>query len=77
MGNGGFARSSTVAQLMPARRILDRNCQFVARPGRGRFAMATMNVSLPEAKRDWVEAQTRAGRYSSAKDHVRDLIWRG
>ena len=38
--------------------------------------MATMNVSLPEPMRDWVEAQTRAGRYSSASDYVRDLIRR-
>ena len=38
--------------------------------------MATMNVSLPEPMRDWVEAQARAGRYSSASDYVRDLIRR-
>jgi antitoxin ParD1/3/4 len=38
--------------------------------------MATMNVSLPEPMRDWVEKQTRAGRYSSASDYVRDLIRR-
>ncbi|RBP15546.1 antitoxin ParD1/3/4 [Roseiarcus fermentans] len=38
--------------------------------------MATMNVSLPDPMRDWVEAQTRAGRYSSASDYVRDLIRR-
>jgi antitoxin ParD1/3/4 len=38
--------------------------------------MATMNVSLPDPMRDWVEAQARAGRYSSASDYVRDLIRR-
>jgi len=38
--------------------------------------MATMNVSLPDPMRDWVEAQTRTGRYSSASDYVRDLIRR-
>ncbi|QIG79456.1 type II toxin-antitoxin system ParD family antitoxin [Stakelama tenebrarum] len=36
--------------------------------------MATMNVSLPEAMKDWVDGQMQAGRYSSASDYVRDLI---
>ncbi|RCW78037.1 type II toxin-antitoxin system ParD family antitoxin [Phyllobacterium bourgognense] len=38
--------------------------------------MATMNVSLPDAMKDWVEAQARTGRYSNASDYVRDLIRR-
>lgn len=38
--------------------------------------MATMNVSLPDAMKHWVEAQTRGGRYSNASDYVRDLIRR-
>lgn len=38
--------------------------------------MATMNVSLPNAMKDWVEGQTRTGRYSNASDYVRDLIRR-
>ena len=36
--------------------------------------MATMNVSLPDQMKDWVEAQTTDGRYSNASDYVRDLI---
>ncbi len=36
--------------------------------------MATMNVSLPDPMKVWVEAQTRTGRYSNASDYVRDLI---
>lgn len=36
--------------------------------------MATMNVSLPDAMRDWVEQQTKSGRYANASDYVRDLI---
>lgn len=36
--------------------------------------MATMNVSLPEPMKDWVEAQSRTGRYANARDYVRDLI---
>lgn len=38
--------------------------------------MATMNVSLPETMKAWVEAQTRSGRYSNASDYVRDLVRR-
>lgn len=38
--------------------------------------MATMNVSLPDPMKDWVEAQARTGRYSNASDYVRNLIRR-
>jgi len=38
--------------------------------------MATMNVSLPERMKDWVEARAATGRYSNASDYVRDLIRR-
>lgn len=38
--------------------------------------MATMNISLPGPMKDWVEAQTRTGRYSNSSDYVRDLIRR-
>ncbi len=36
--------------------------------------MATMNVSLPDAMKDWVEGRAETGRYSNASDYVRDLI---
>ncbi|NBB14619.1 type II toxin-antitoxin system ParD family antitoxin [Caulobacter sp. SLTY] len=36
--------------------------------------MATMNVSLPDAMKDWVERQSADGRYSNSSDYVRDLI---
>jgi antitoxin ParD1/3/4 len=38
--------------------------------------MATMNVSLPDQMKFWVEAQAHTGRYSNASDYVRDLIRR-
>jgi antitoxin ParD1/3/4 len=38
--------------------------------------MATMNVSLPDPMKEWVEAQAATGRYSNASDYVRDLIRR-
>ncbi|TIT69611.1 MAG: type II toxin-antitoxin system ParD family antitoxin, partial [Mesorhizobium sp.] len=36
--------------------------------------MATMNISLPDPMKAWVEAQTETGRYANASDYVRDLI---
>lgn len=38
--------------------------------------MATMNVSLPQKMKDWVEAQTAEGKYANASDYVRDLVRR-
>lgn len=38
--------------------------------------MATMNISLPDPMKEWVEAQARTGRYSNASDYVHDLIRR-
>ena len=36
--------------------------------------MATMNVSLPDPMKDWVEEQIRGGTYANASDYIRDLI---
>lgn len=36
--------------------------------------MATMNVSLPDAMKAWVESQTEGGQYGNASDYIRDLI---
>jgi len=38
--------------------------------------MATMNISLPDGMKSWVENNTRSGRYSNSSDYVRDLIRR-
>ncbi|WP_443750071.1 type II toxin-antitoxin system ParD family antitoxin [Asticcacaulis solisilvae] len=38
--------------------------------------MATMNISLPDQMKDWVERQAEGGRYSNSSDYVRDLIRR-
>ncbi len=38
--------------------------------------MATMNISLPNPMRDWVDQQVQGGRYSNNSDYVRDLIRR-
>ena len=38
--------------------------------------MATMNISLPDTMKQWVEQQSCSGRYSNSSDYVRDLIRR-
>jgi antitoxin ParD1/3/4 len=36
--------------------------------------MQTMNISLPEPLRDFVETQIASGRYSSVSEYIRALI---
>lgn len=38
--------------------------------------MSTMNVSLPEQMKSWVERQAASGRFANSSDYVRDLIRR-
>ncbi len=38
--------------------------------------MATMNVSLPDLMKEWVEEQIKTGHFSNVSDYVRDLIRR-
>nr|WP_316629050.1 type II toxin-antitoxin system ParD family antitoxin [uncultured Brevundimonas sp.] len=41
-----------------------------------RPTMATMNISLPDPMKAWVEEQAKSGRYANTSDVVRDLIRR-
>ncbi len=36
--------------------------------------MATMNISLPDALKEWAESRVAQGRFSNVSDYVRDLI---
>jgi antitoxin ParD1/3/4 len=36
--------------------------------------MQTMNISLPDPLKDFVESQITSGRYSSVSEYVRELI---
>jgi len=38
--------------------------------------MPSMNISLPEPLREWVEAQIKGGRYGNASEYLRELIRR-
>jgi len=36
--------------------------------------MATMNISLPDQMKEWIEQQVATGRYANVSEFVRDLI---
>ena len=36
--------------------------------------MATLNISMLKAMREWIDAQIEAGEYANASDYIRDLI---
>lgn len=36
--------------------------------------MATMNISLPDKMKKWIEAQIEDGRYANVSDYMRDLV---
>lgn len=38
--------------------------------------MATMNISLPDQMKEWVDTQVANGRYANASDAIRDFIRR-
>ena len=58
------------------KRSIDNLCQFGGNAAIKECDMATMNISLPDAMKQWVEDQTAGGRYANSSDVVRDLIRR-
>jgi antitoxin ParD1/3/4 len=56
--------------------VVDKYWQSLPSLSQEVLAMATMNVSLPDAMKYWVEQQAQSGRYSNVSDYVRDLIRR-
>ncbi len=38
--------------------------------------MTTMNVSLPDQMKDWIETRIDAGHYHNVSEYIRDLIRR-
>ena len=36
--------------------------------------MATMNISLPDEMKQFVESQVATGRYANSSDYIRDII---
>jgi len=38
--------------------------------------MTSLNISLPEPLREWIDAQVKRGRYGNASEYLRELIRR-
>jgi antitoxin ParD1/3/4 len=36
--------------------------------------VATLNISIPDSMREWIDAQVQAGGYANASDYIRDLV---
>ena len=36
--------------------------------------MATLNISIPDNMRQWINSQAEGGKYTSASDYLRDLV---
>lgn len=36
--------------------------------------MATLNISIPDNMKQWINTQIKSGKYSSASDYMRDLV---
>jgi len=36
--------------------------------------MATLKISIPDSMKEWINAQIKSGKYSSASDYMRDLV---
>lgn len=62
----GFARWTTIPHLWQSMSISARTLR--------ESMMATLNVSMPDAMREWVDAQVESGEYANASDYIRDLI---
>lgn len=38
------------------------------------FSVATLNISIPDSMREWIDAQVEAGHYANVSDYIRDLV---
>ena len=38
--------------------------------------MPNVQISVPDLMKDWIDGQTRTGRYEDAGDYIRDLVRR-
>jgi antitoxin ParD1/3/4 len=36
--------------------------------------MATLNISMPDSMRQWIDSQVEGGEYANASDYLRDLV---
>src|SRR5689334_10009913 len=55
---------------------VDIDCHWPDSIARELNHMTSLNISLPEPLREWIEAQIKRGRYGNASEYLRDLIRR-
>ena len=55
---------------------IDIDCHSLDIVAREVNRMTSLNISLPEPLREWIEAQIKRGRYGNASEYLRDLIRR-
>jgi antitoxin ParD1/3/4 len=49
-------------------------CHIIVTTNHTDEIMATLNISITEDMREWVDRQVSSGRYANASDYMRDLI---
>jgi antitoxin ParD1/3/4 len=54
--------------------VLASSCHLAYRERKGENAMQSMNISLPDPLKQFVDAEIAKGRYSSASEYIRELI---
>jgi antitoxin ParD1/3/4 len=55
---------------------IDISCHSIDILAQEEHRMASLNISLPEPLREWIDAQITGGRYGNASEYLRDLIRR-
>ena len=72
---GGFvvARSRLGAQIACLRASMAQSAAFLPYSDKV-LSMATLNISIPDSMREWIDAQVAAGGYANASDYIRDLV---
>lgn len=71
--HGRSWRCLIAPRTAPASARLSRACQILPKPP-SMNAMGTMNVSLPDALKDFVDKQVRQRGYGTSSEYVRELI---
>lgn len=62
-------------QVAPTVGNLCHRCYIVGKSTtQRRYPMATLNISMPDEMRAFIEARVSTGEYQSASDYLRDLI---
>jgi antitoxin ParD1/3/4 len=74
---GGVVKALRKARLRgEPMSLVDIQCHAADTLDQEARPMASLNISLPEPLRDWIEARVKGGRYGNASEYLRELIRR-